>query len=143
MKLSAKTRYAVRLMVNLALNYRQGPVQLNEISAKEGISEKYLGQIVITLRSAGLVRSVRGAKGGYLLVNDPSEVSLKDIVEIMEGGMDIIDKFENEESGSSEMCITSHVWDKVGRAINEVLENIKLNELAHRVQEESRPMYFI
>ncbi|QEN08626.1 Rrf2 family transcriptional regulator [Oceanispirochaeta crateris] len=144
MKLSTKSRYATRLMVNLAWNYHQGPMQLNEISRKEDISEKYLSQIVITLRGAGLIRSVRGAHGGYLLTRDPQEISLRNIVEVMEGGLDIVDCLSDEQNCSrSGQCITRDVWNKVSAAIKESLEEISLDELAKQVRQSDEPMYFI
>ncbi len=144
MKLSTKSRYAARLMINLAWNYRQGPAQLNEIAKKEEISEKYLSQIVINLRGAGLIRSVRGAHGGYLLTREPSGITLKEIVEVMEGGLDIVDCLSDDEScGRSGICLTRNVWDKVSRAIKETLEGINLEELSKQIQEGDEPMYFI
>ena len=144
MKLSTKSRYATRLMVNLAWNYQQGPVQLNDISRKEDISEKYLSQIVITLRGAGLIRSLRGAHGGYLLAREPEGISLKEIVEVMEGGLDIVDCLEDEHHcGRSGFCITRNVWDKVSDAIKTTLEGISLDELAKQARTSGDPMYFI
>ena len=144
MKLSTKSRYATRLMVNLVFTYQKGPIQLNEIAQKEDVSEKYLSQLVIQLRAAGLIRSIRGAKGGYLLAKAPSTISLKDIVETMEGGLNIVDCLgESKSCSKSEKCVSRHVWDKVTRAIRETLEGITLEELANQVDESDRPMYYI
>ena len=144
MKLSTKSRYASRLMVNLALVYQKGPVQLNEIAKKEEISEKYLSQIVILLRSAGLIRSIRGAKGGYLLTRSPEEITLKDIVEVMEGGLNIVDCLdENEPCGRTGKCITRQVWEKVTKAITRTLEEISLKDLTEQVRDPEIVMYYI
>ena len=144
MKLSTKSRYAARLMVNLALVYKQGPIQLNEIAKREEISEKYLSQIVILLRGAGLIRSVRGAKGGYLLSRDPAEITLKDIVEVTEGGLNILDCLNDEEScGRSGKCVTKQIWDRVTAVITETLENITLQDLAEQIQDSGKGMYYI
>lgn len=144
MKLSTKSRYASRLMVNLAFSYQKGPAQLNEIARKEEISEKYLSQIVILLRGAGLIRSVRGAKGGYLLTRDPAQITLRDIVEVMEGGLNIVDCLKEEDAcGRSGKCLTRQVWDKVSLAIRTTLEEITLKDLALRLQESGEPMYYI
>ena len=144
MKLSTKSRYAARLMVNLAWNYEKGPVQLNEIARREDISEKYLSQIVITLRGAGLIQSVRGARGGYLLGKKPSEISLADIVEVMEGGLNIVDCIkETPRCGRSDSCITRYVWEKVSKAVRETLEDISLMELAGQIDNSDTPMFFI
>lgn len=144
MKLSTKSRYAVRLMINLAWNFKQGPSQLNEIARKEEISEKYLSQIVINLRGAGLIRSVRGAHGGYLLAKDPAHITLRDIVEVMEGGLDIVDCLTDEENcGRSGICLTRNVWEKVSQAIKETLSEINLYDLSRQVNKSDDPMYFI
>jgi len=131
-------------MVNLAWNFQQGPVQLNDISRKEEISEKYLSQIVITLRGAGLIRSLRGAHGGYLLAREPNKISLKEIVEVMEGGLDIVDCLDDEKNcGRSGICITRNVWNKVSQAIKTTLDEISLEELARQARASDDPMYFI
>ncbi|OQY35253.1 MAG: hypothetical protein B6241_01800 [Spirochaetaceae bacterium 4572_59] len=137
MKLSTKSRYALRLMVNLTFASKKEPVQLNEIAKREEVSEKYLSQIVIFLRGAGLIQSVRGAKGGYLLNKAPSLITVKDIVEVMEGGLNIVDCLnEDKYCQRSEKCVTKHVWDKVSRAISQTLEEISLEDLASQVQGE-------
>ncbi|MBF9017065.1 MULTISPECIES: Rrf2 family transcriptional regulator [unclassified Oceanispirochaeta] len=144
MKLSTKSRYAVRLMINLAWNYKQGPSQLNEIARKEEISEKYLSQIVINLRAAGLIRSVRGAHGGYLLTQNPALTTLKEIVEVMEGGLDIVDCLTDEDNcGRSGQCLTRNVWNKVSQAIKDTLADINLADLSKQVNKSNVPMYFI
>ncbi|MGD0280318.1 MAG: Rrf2 family transcriptional regulator, partial [Smithella sp.] len=77
MKLSTRARYGVRLMVALAVNYDKGPVFLKDVAKGENISEKYLSLIIIPLRRIGLVNSIRGAHGGYLLAKDPSQITMK------------------------------------------------------------------
>ncbi len=144
MKLSTKSRYACRLMVNLALVYQQGPIQLNEIAKREDISEKYLSQIVILLRGSGLIRSVRGAKGGYLLTKGPESITLRDIVEVMEGGLNIVDCLdESEPCGRSGKCLTRQVWNKVSQAIKDTLEGITLKDLAEQIRNPENVMYYI
>lgn len=144
MKLSTKSRYAVRLMVNLTFAYQKGPVQLNEIAKREEVSEKYLSQIVILLRGAGLIQSVRGAKGGYLLSKTPSQITVKDIVEVMEGGLNIVDCLSDDKyCKRSQTCITKNVWDKVTSSISKTLEEISLENLADQVQDKDKPMYYI
>lgn len=144
MKLSTKSRYAARLMVNLTFSYQKGPVQLSEIAKVEEVSEKYLSQIVILLRAAGLIQSVRGAKGGYLLSKAPALITLKNIVEVMEGGLNIVDCLNDDKNcNRAEKCVTRHVWDKVTKAISKTLEEITLEDLASQVQEKDKPMYYI
>ena len=82
MKISTKIRYGTRAILELASRYGEGPIELKEIAKKENISLKYLEQVIIPLRSAGLVKSVRGSKGGYSLAKPPAEICLNDLVEI-------------------------------------------------------------
>ncbi|MDD1763043.1 MAG: Rrf2 family transcriptional regulator [Methanothrix sp.] len=85
MKLSTRTQYGLRMLCQLAAEFSNGPVQMNEIGRREGISEKYLGQIMLILRSSGLVSSVRGAQGGYYLSRPPDRIGLLEVFEILEG----------------------------------------------------------
>src|SRR4030042_540461 len=95
MKLSTRTRYGVRLMVALALNYGKDPVFLKDIAKGENISEKYLSLIIIPLRGVNLVNSVRGAHGGYNLSKEPSQITLKEIVDVLEGECSLVDCVKN------------------------------------------------
>lgn len=144
MKLSTRTKYGTRLMAILALRYGHGPVLLREISEREAISEKYLSQIVIPLRSASLVRSVRGARGGYVLAREPREINLREIVEALEGGI-----AESEESGANPASLAglviSGVWRELGAGIARALSEITLEEVVRRVHDagEHPAMYSI
>ncbi|OHD07278.1 MAG: hypothetical protein A2Y34_07160 [Spirochaetes bacterium GWC1_27_15] len=130
MKLSTRSRYGVRLMFELAVNYNKGAMQLNDISSKEEISEKYLSQIVIQLRLSGLINSIRGSQGGYLLAKRPEEITIKDIVESLEGGLDIVDCVEDQTTCKrSTICVTQMVWKKLSATIKETLNSIKLSDL--------------
>ena len=95
MKLSTRARYGVRLMVALAFNYGKGPVFLKDIAKGENISEKYLSLIIIPLRRVGLVNSIRGAYGGYILAKDPSQITMKEIVDVLEGDCSLVDCVKN------------------------------------------------
>jgi Rrf2 family transcriptional regulator, cysteine metabolism repressor len=146
MKLSTRSRYGVRLMAFLALRYGHGPVLLREVAEREAISEKYLGQIVIPLRSASLLRSVRGARGGYELAREPREISVKEIVAVLEGGLDIADSEKEQENGSTlSALIIRRVWDGLSDEISRLLSEITLDEIVHWVREggESPAMYNI
>jgi Rrf2 family cysteine metabolism transcriptional repressor len=91
MKLSTRGRYGVRLMLELALHYGEGPILLKDIAGRQGISEKYLWQLINPLKTAGLVNSLRGARGGYMLGKAPDAVSLKAILLILEGSLCLVD----------------------------------------------------
>ncbi|MBP7088138.1 MAG: Rrf2 family transcriptional regulator [Candidatus Omnitrophica bacterium] len=130
MKISSRTRYGMRLMLALALNYGKGPSLLGDIANKEGISEKYLSQIIIPLKAQGLVNSFRGAKGGYVLSRSPSEMTLREIVEALEGELKLVD-FEKESSIHYRLSIavTSSIWQKINGDIFSTLENTTLKDL--------------
>jgi len=130
MKVSSRTRYGMRLMLALALNYGKGPSLLRDIANKEKISEKYLSQIIIPLKAQGLVNSFRGAKGGYVLSRLPSEITLREIVETLEGGLKLVD-FGKDSLIHDQLSIlvTSSIWQKINDDIFNTLENKTLKEL--------------
>jgi len=136
MKLSTRTRYGVRLMTVLARNYEKDPVFLKDIAKGENISEKYLSLIIIPLRGVGLVNSVRGAYGGYNLSKDPSEITLKEIVDVLEGDCSLVDCVKNPASCSRvPICASHDVWAIIGEKITETLSSITLDKLAKMNQE--------
>lgn len=138
MKLSTRTRYGVRLMVALAVNYGKGPVFLKDIAKGENISEKYLSLIIIPLRAANLVNSVRGAHGGYNLSKDPSKIRLKEIVDVLEGDCSLVDCVKNPSSCTRlPICASHDVWEMVGNKISEVLSSITLDKLLKMNQEKA------
>src|SRR3972149_3241655 len=91
MKISTKIRYGTRAILELATRYGEGPIELKEIARKEEISLKYLEQVIVPLRTAGLVKAVRGSKGGYSLAKPPSAICLNDLVEILNGQVNLIE----------------------------------------------------
>jgi Rrf2 family protein len=131
MRLSTKTRYGVRLMIELGLNYQKGYVQLNEIAAKQSVSEKYAEQIISSLKSAGLVQSQRGAQGGYRLARTASSITLREIVENLEGTLELSDHTKGEKVSTSGVHF---VWKRLSDSIAKTLDGINLEE----VVEESR-----
>jgi len=132
MRISTKTRYGVRLMLNLALAYGKGPKFLNEI---EAISEKYLGHIVAVLKSAGLITSFRGAKGGYALSRNPAKISLREIVEPLEGDMSIIERHGTGD-GKISQRVSNTVWAELSNVIQKTLESHNLEDLTRMCSEE-------
>jgi Rrf2 family protein len=117
-------------MLNLALNYGNGPLLLNEIARREGISEKYLGQIIIPLKAAGFVSSIRGARGGYLLNNLPLKITVKDIIEVFEGDLSFAKPNPNSVSQSKvDLCLNRLVWNKLDENISQTLGSITLGDL--------------
>jgi Rrf2 family protein len=130
MKLSSRARYGVRLMLDLARQYGQGSVYLREIAVREDISEKYLSQIIIPLRGGGLVRSIRGAHGGYTLAKPPAEITLREIVEPLEGGNCLVDCVKHPSTCSRvPTCATRDIWTMLGGKISEALDSVTLEQL--------------
>ena len=99
MKLSTKGRYAARAMLELALNFGKGPLQLREIAQKQEISERYLERLMTALVTAGLVRSLRGRHGGFKLAKPPKEIQLAQIIQAVEGSLSPVDCVDNEQKG--------------------------------------------
>ena len=117
-------------MVALAQNYGKDPVFLKDIAKGENISEKYLSLIIIPLRGVNLVNSVRGARGGYNLSKEPSLITLKEIVDVLEGDCSLVDCVKNPSSCErSPICATHDIWALIGGKIAETLRSINLDML--------------
>ncbi|MBB5336659.1 RrF2 family transcriptional regulator [Pectinatus brassicae] len=135
MKLSTRGRYGVTAMYELALNYGKGPLSLRTIAAKQDISDNYLEQLICSLRNAGLVKSTRGAQGGYVLTKDPAHITIGDIITIMEGPIALVDCLLNDADSKSQVCkkagkcVTRGVWERVCQSISDVLDSITLADL--------------
>jgi len=136
MKLSTRTRYGVRLMLDLALNRDKGQMFLRDIARKEEISEKYLSLIIIPLKSAGLVNSMRGAHGGYTLARDAGSITLKEIVDVLEGDTCLVDCVKNSSSCTrSDTCASRDLWSLISSRISETLGAMTLEDLARMSRE--------
>lgn len=134
MKISTKGRYGLRIMTDLALNTGDGAcVSIKDISEREQLSDKYLEQIINLLSKNGLVKSVRGAKGGYLLSRAPQNITVEDILIATEGSLAPVACAENSESCDKRFdCATSIIWSEIYRAVVDVVRNITLKDLADR-----------
>jgi len=132
MKISTKGRYGARAALELSLRYGSGPVMVREISESQGISERYLENILNTLRTSGLVMSTRGAKGGYELAKPPSEITLGEVVRSLEGPLDIVSCTGDYECRRMSKCATFYVWKEVKEKIENVLDSITLEKLAEQ-----------
>ncbi len=134
-------------MLELASRYGEGPIELGEIAKKENISLKYLEQVIIPLRSAGLVKSVRGSKGGYSLSKSPSEICLNDLVEILEGSINLTECLRDPKAcQKSSFCVTRDIWKEVSEAIYQIFHGITLEEMVNRKKKKEGlipPMYQI
>ncbi len=123
-------------MFDLALHHGQGPISLKSVAQRQGISEHYLEQLMGTLRKAGYVKSVRGAQGGYTLTKAPAEITVGDIIRIMEGPTAPVDCLladteNNKYCVRAGHCVTRGVWAKVRDSIDAVLDSITLADLAN------------
>ena len=135
-KVSTKGRYGLRLLIDLALHQDQGPVILHDIAGRQGISEKYLWQVITPLKSAGIVTSVRGAHGGYTLARDPASITLLEMVSALEGPVSLVDCTEAPEScGRSTRCVANEVWSLLGRSLRERMAGITLRDLIEKQRE--------
>lgn len=135
MKLSTRTRYGMRAVLELAENYGKGPLQLKIIAQHQEISAKYLEQLMTILKSAGIVNSVRGSKGGYVLVKAPEQIKLSDIFHCLEGPVVTVDCVENKSYCTrTNDCVARQVWVEVQKAVMEVLQSITLQNLVDRAK---------
>lgn len=129
MKLSTKGRYGVKAMVDLAVNYNKNPVSIKSISERQNISEYYLEQLFSPLRKEGIINSIRGAQGGYVLGRDTKEITIYDIITILEGPIEISDCIENESCDNIDCCATRPLWLKIKESIDSVTKNITLYDI--------------
>ena len=131
MKISTKGRYALRLMLDLALHDSDAPVRIKDIAARQDISDKYLEQIISSLNKAGYVKSIRGPQGGYLLTRQPEEYTVGMILRLTEGSLAPVECVENTATpcDREEDCVTKMIWKKLNDAISGVVDNITLADL--------------
>ena len=138
MKLSTKGRYGLRAVVDLALHSDEDTVALSSIAERESISISYLEQLIAKLKKAGIVNSVRGAQGGYMLAKPADQISVGDILRALEGSLNPVEcseVFGGESSCSgADLCVTKYVWKRISDSINDAVDHILLSELV----EESR-----
>lgn len=131
MKISTKGRYALRMMLDLAINYTGEAIPIKSIAARQDISEKYLEQIISQLTRAGFVISSRGAKGGYRLAKEPTEYTVGMILRLTEGGLAPVACLDENATPCvrASSCSTLYVWKKLDDAISGVVDSITLDEL--------------
>lgn len=144
MKISTKGRYALRLMLDLAIYNTGQPVSIKDVARRQQISEKYLEQIISVLNKAGYVRSIRGAQGGYLLKKEPKEYTVGMILRLTEGDLAPVSCVgeESSECDRREACVTVRIWEQINDAVNNVVDNITLADLVEW-QEEKAGQYII
>lgn len=138
MKMSTRGRYGLKAMVDLAVQSENSPVSLSSIAMRQNISENYLEQIIAIMKKAGLVKSQRGAGGGYRVAKPLNEISVGDILRALEGDLSLVNCPSLSEDGqnaeydceTADTCVTKYVWGKVNSALNTTFDSITLEELA-------------
>ena len=137
MKLSTKGRYGLRALIDLAQYSEEAPVSITSISARQDLSERYLEQLMSMLKKAGLVKSVRGAGGGYVLAKDMASISIGDVLRALEGSLEPVECAGIVPDGgckASDNCVTKYVWQRINESISRTVDEIMLDQLV----EESR-----
>ncbi len=133
MRLTTKCRYGTRAMMEIGMSYGQGSVQLNRVAERQKISPKYLVHLLASLKTAGLVKTIRGARGGYLLSKPPSQIKLIDIFRTLEGSPSPVECVEDPTvCPESEGCVARDLWGQIRDAITKVLESTTLQDLIDR-----------
>ena len=130
MKLSTRSRYGTRLVVDLAQHFDKGPIQIGEIAKRQDISIKYLEQLIIPLKKAKYVKSVRGPKGGHMLAKPPKDITVGEIVDVLEKGINLTNCVGNPDAcDRSEDCRTRDIWEMATKAMKDKLGSVKLSEM--------------
>ncbi|MDZ8034905.1 MAG: Rrf2 family transcriptional regulator [Nostoc sp. DedQUE08] len=132
MELSCKSEYAILALLEMAAHYESGePLQIRQIAAQQNIPDRYLEQLLATLRRGGIVKSQRGSKGGYLLTREPRKIILFEILECLEG-LEARAGEENVNSKSIDSSVIEEIWQEASRAANSVLQKYTLQDLCEK-----------
>lgn len=147
MKVSTKGRYGLRALVDLTVNSTEKHVSLVEIAGRQNISLNYLEQVFGILRKAGIVNSIKGAQGGYVLADKPENIKISTILAILEGEFNIVDTPDpDKQMDSIQLAVKNLVWDKINENVNRFLENTTLEDLANehkKLNHMEANMYYI
>ena len=145
MKISTKGRYALRMLIDLALHQSEGYVSLKDISERQGISKKYLEQIVPMLNRSGILRTNRGNRGGYMLAKAPEECTAAEVLRATEGDLAPVSCLESgvNTCPRAAQCPTLFIWEGLDRVVSEYLESITLRDILDRAVPDSGDLYCI
>jgi Rrf2 family protein len=144
LKLSTRSRYGLRFMYELALHFGEGVILLKQIAKTQNISEKYLSNLAIPLKGAGLITSIRGSHGGYELTKHPSQITVKEMYEILEGDSIILDCIEKGYNcDMNEVCPTRDMWISLQKQIENFMEHTTLQDLVNRYEEKKNAKEFV
>ena len=131
MKLSTKGRYGVKAMVELAINYGGAPLSIKTISKRQNISEYYLEQLFSPLRKAKLITSIRGAQGGYVLSREPKDITVAEIMYVLEGPIEIAECIDGVSCDNLDCCATRLLWEKIKNSIDDVMKSVTLQDIVN------------
>ena len=132
MKISTKGRYGLRALIDLAQYSEIEPVSISSIAARQDISERYLEQLMTLLKKAGIIKSIRGAGGGYVLAKDAGDISVGEVLRALEGSLEPVEcaAFKEEDScAASDICVTKYVWQRINESINRTADEISIKQL--------------
>ena len=136
MKISTRTRYGSRALVELATVYPTRALSVKQVAQAQHMSVKYLENIMASLKAAGLIRAVRGVNGGHMLARPPTSINLSQVVEALEGSLTLIDCVEHPESCPMiDLCPTQDLWIQIGQSMAEILESTNLQDLVDRKEQ--------
>ena len=139
MQLSTRSRYGTRLMVDLALHYDQGPVRINDIAKRQDISVKYLEQLIIPLKKASLIKSVRGPKGGHMLAKPSTDITIGDIVMLLENETSLSPCLKNPDvCDRTDICFTRDIWNMLTEKIHDTLSDISLSDVVNKNKKKTK-----
>lgn len=142
MKLSSKGRYGLRAMLDMALSEEAGPIASHTIAQRQEISERYLEQLLIPLKQAGLVKSIRGSQGGYVLGRDPQDISVGDIIRVLEGPLapvDCVSELNPDDCKRADSCVTRMIWTQIRDSISDILDSYSLADLVNESHKMGMP----
>ncbi len=129
--ISTRSRYGLRFLIDLAQRRAEGPIDLGSIAERQAIPETYLAKLVVPLRNAGIIRSARGAKGGYELVRSPNEIPVLDVVEVLEGRSSLLECTERPElCARSADCPTLPIWTGLEKTVRDYLRGVTVGDAA-------------
>jgi Rrf2 family transcriptional regulator, cysteine metabolism repressor len=135
MKISTKGRYGLTIVVELGSKFGEGPVPLRKIAEDQKLSEAYLEQLIPPLRNSGIVKSVRGAYGGYMLAKPPTEITAGDVIRILEGPIQVVEGLEGSDIPQQEL------WKRIGEAVRSVLDTTTIEDLMKSGEKDERDSY--
>ena len=144
MKISTKGRYGLRAIIDLVLHSNGEHVSLISIAERQNISKNYLEQVFSALRKSGIVKSVKGAQGGYILSDKALSISVGDVLRALEGSLSVVSYEKSIKINRIEKCIKKNVWDKIDESVNKVIDDLYLEDLVNQYKKDSDTiMYYI